>query len=159
MDATGIDQTTTQNNVTTHISGGCACGAIRYQCTAKPIMMLHCHCRDCQRSSGAASVSAMIVPGEAFKLLQGSPRFYASTSEMGGHVQRGFCESCGSPVLAKFDAAPQLVGIRPGSLDDPGCFQPQLDMWTSDAQPWDVMNPALPKFEKYPPFGQPEATK
>src|SRR5437667_12391973 len=53
-------------------SGGCACGAIRYESTAEPVMMLHCHCRDCQRSSGGPFSSFVIVPTEAFKLLQGS---------------------------------------------------------------------------------------
>lgn len=121
--------------------------------------MLNCHCRDCQRFSGGGFVSVIVVPADALKLLQGSPRFYDSPSEAGGHIHRGFCAECGSPVLARFDSAPQVVGIRPGSLDDPGWFQPQLDMWTSDAQPWDVMNPALPKFEKYPPFGRRAASQ
>jgi len=43
--------------------------------------------------------------------------------------------------------------IRTASLDDPSWFNPQVDVWTSDAHPWDQMNPALPKFEKYPPSG------
>jgi hypothetical protein len=117
-------------------------------------MMINCHCRDCQRSSGGPFVSAVIVPMEALKLLQGSPRYYASSSEAGGSIQRGFCTECGSPLLAKFDAAPHLIGIRTASLDDPSWFKPEADMWTSDAQPWDHMDPAVPKFEKYPPFGE-----
>jgi hypothetical protein len=121
-------------------------------------MMRHCHCRDCQRASGGGSVAALIVPMEALKLMRGSPRYYSSPSTAGGAVQRGFCSDCGSPVLTKFDPAPHLIGIRAASLDDPSWFHPQLDMWTSDAQVWDYMNPALPKFEQYPPFDQPEAS-
>ena len=137
-------------------TGGCACGAIRYESTAEPVMMLHCHCRDCQRDSGGASVAAVIVSIGGFRLARGSPHYYASSSTAGGAVHRGFCVDCGAPVVAKFDAAPHLISIRASSLDDPSWFQPQLDMWTSDAQPSDHMNPALPKFEKYPPFGPPE---
>ena len=66
------------------VGGGCACGAIRYESTAEPIVMLHCHCRDCQRASGGPFTSFVVVPAEAFKLLQGSPRFHASPSEAGG---------------------------------------------------------------------------
>ena len=68
-------------------------------------------------------------------------------------TRRGFCPDCGSPVVVKPDAAPQFVGIRTASLDDPSWFNPQMDAWTSDAHPWDLMNPTLPKFEKYPPPG------
>jgi hypothetical protein len=115
-------------------------------------MMLHCHCRDCQQSSGGPFSSFVIVPTEAFKLLQGSLRSHASPSQMGGKTHRGFCPECGSPIQTKTDSAPDIVAIRTASLDDPSWFNPQIDVWTSDAQPGDQMNPALPKFEKYPPF-------
>lgn len=133
------------------ISGGCACGAIRYESTAEPLLMLHCHCRDCQRSSGGPFASFVVVPKEAFKLLQGSLRFYDTPSQAGGKTHRGFCADCGSPILGNPDAAPSIVAIRAASLDDPGWFAPQMDVWTSDAQPWDQMNPVLPKHELYPP--------
>jgi hypothetical protein len=138
--------------IPTPITGGCACGAIRYESIGEPILMFHCHCRDCQRSSGGPYSAFVIVPTESFRLLQGEPRFHASPSEAGGHTRRGFCPECGSPVCGKPDAAPQFVGIRVASLDDPSWFRPQMDVWTSDAHPWDSMNPALAKFEKYPPM-------
>ena len=138
------------NPIPTPFAGGCACGAIRYESSAAPILMLHCHCRDCQRSSGGPFSSFVVVPKEAFRVLQGEPRFYATPSEAAGHTHRGFCADCGSPVFGKPDAAPQFVAIRTASLDDPGWFTPQMDVWTADAQSWDRMDPALPKFEKYP---------
>src|SRR3954470_4854536 len=103
--------------ISTPFTGGCACGAVRYESTAAPVMMLNCHCRDCQRSSGGPFSSFAVVLTEAFKLLQGSPRFYASSSEMGGHTNRGFCSECGSPVFGKPDAVPHIVAIRAASLD------------------------------------------
>jgi hypothetical protein len=136
--------------ITKPFSGGCACGAVRYESTAEPIMMLHCHCRDCQQSSGGPYSSFVIVPTEAFKLLQGSLRFHASPSQMGGKTQRGFCPECGSPIQSKPDLVPHVVAIRTASLDDPSWFSSQADVWTSDAQLWDQMNPALPKFPYYP---------
>jgi len=103
---------------------------------------------------GRRSVSSFVIlPTEAFKLLRGAPRFHASPSEAGGMTRRGFCPECGSPVYGKPDAVPQFVAIRTASLDDPGWFNSQMDVWTSDAHQWDQMNPALPKFEKYPPSG------
>jgi hypothetical protein len=136
-------------NPTAPFTGQCACGAIRYESTATPVAMLHCHCSDCQRASGGPFSSLVVVPAESFKLLQGSPRFHPSPSEMGGMTRRGFCPDCGAPVVVRLDAAPQIVAIRTTSLDDPSWFKPQMDVWTSDAHPWDEMNSALPRHEKY----------
>ena len=136
--------------ITTTFSGGCACGAIRYECTAEPVLMLHCHCRDCQRASGGPFSSFVIVPVQAFTVLQGSLRFHDMPSEAGGRTHRGFCTNCGSPIVVRTDSQPQIVAIRTASFDDPTWFNPQMDVWTSDAQPWDHMNSALAKFEKYP---------
>ena len=115
--------------------------------------MLNCHCRDCQRSSGGPFSSFIVVPKNAFHILKGSLRFHASPSERGGHNHRGFCPECGSPILASPDSAPDILAIRPASLDDPSWFNPQVDVWVTDAHPWDQMNPALAKFDKYPPTG------
>ena len=136
--------------ITKPFSGGCACGAVRYESKTDPVLMLHCHCRDCQRASGGPFSSYVIVPKEAFSLLQGSPRFHASPSEAGGQTHRGFCPNCGAPVMVNTDSVPHIVAIRTASLDDPSWFKPQMDVWTCDAQAWDDMNPALAKFEKYP---------
>jgi len=130
--------------------GGCICGAIRYESTAEPLAMLHCHCRDCQRSSGGPFSSSVIVPREAFKIVQGEPHVYGTPSEAGGLTRRAFCPACGAPISGNPDANPNIVGIRTASLDDPTWFEQQFDVWTCDANPWDQMNPALPKFEKYP---------
>lgn len=138
------------STIPTPFSGGCACGAIRYESTAAPVMMIHCHCRDCQRASGGPFSSFVIVPAESFRLLQGTPKFHASPSERMGMTRRGFCPDCGAPVIGKPDAAPQFVAIRTTSLDDSSWFRSQMDVWTSDAPVWDVMDPASPKFEKYP---------
>jgi hypothetical protein len=132
------------------LSGGCACGAIRYESTAEPVAMLHCHCRDCQQWSGGPFSSYTVVPKEAFKLTQGTLKYYATNSEMGGKNQRGFCSTCGSPIVSAPESAPGAIAVMTGSLDDPSIFKQQLEVWTSDAEPWDQMNPTLPKFEKYP---------
>lgn len=140
--------------IPTSFSGGCACESVRYEATGDSIIMLHCHCRDCQRSSGGPFASFVVMPKEAFHLSQGSLRFHATPSEMGGLTHRGFCADCGSPIVGKPDAVAHLVAIRAASLDDPSWFVPQIDVWTSDAHPWHPMNSALPKFEKYPPAGE-----
>ena len=137
-------------STTSSLTGGCACEAIRYQTTAEPVLMLHCHCRDCQRSSGGPFSSFTIVPKDGFRLLQGSLRVHDSPSEAGGKTHRGFCQNCGSPIVVATDSQPQTVAIRTASLDDPSWFKQQMDVWISDAHPWDQMDSAMVKFKKYP---------
>src|SRR5215470_2525146 len=70
----------------TSFMGGCACGAIRYECSAAPIFALNCHCRDCQRATGTAYASVLRVPAKAFRVTQGEPRFYTVTADSGNTV-------------------------------------------------------------------------
>src|SRR5256885_4006741 len=93
------------------LTSGCACGAVRYESTTEPALMLHCHCRDCQQSSGGPFSAFVVVPTAAFKVVQGSLRFHASPSEMGGMTRRGFCPHCRSPIMRKPDLLPQFVAI------------------------------------------------
>jgi hypothetical protein len=130
-------------------TGGCVCGAIRYEVTAEPIVMFNCHCRDCQHTSGGAFSPVVYVPAKAFKITKGSPTYYSTPSAMGGHNKRGFCSDCGSRLFG--GGSDEGQGFLAGSLDDPSLFKPQMHIWTSDAQPWDQIDPAVPKFEKYSP--------
>ena len=138
--------------MTPPINGGCACGAIRYECSAAPLAMLRCHCRDCQRATGGGHASYVILPAESFRLTRGSPRYHFTESVAMGLQRRGFCAECGSRLTAgeKAEGGSPIVAIHAAGLDDPGAFQSQMDVWVSDAQPWASMDPSLPKFEKYP---------
>jgi len=127
------------------------CGAIRYEVTTKPIMMFNCHCRDCQRTTGSAFTPVVYVPAKPFKITKGSPRYCSTPSEMAGHNKRGFC-----PNAVHGFSVGRLNTARALPLPawtNPSLFKPKVNMWISDAQPWDHMDPNLPKFEKYPPQG------
>jgi hypothetical protein len=129
------------------IFGGCACGAIRYSYEGEPLISLNCHCRDCQRETGSAFASILIVPTAGFRLIQGSPRHFEVKADSGRTARRCFCADCGSPL---FGSGPDFMNIRVGSLDDPSAFRPTQDIYVSRAQPWDYMNPTLPKVPKLP---------
>jgi hypothetical protein len=130
--------------------GGCACGAIRYECASKPVTSFNCHCRDCQRFTGSAYISGVLVPLSAFRMIRGEPTFYTSRGDSGGEISRGFCAVCGSPVVARLGRMPDMVAIPAASFDDPSWHKPMLNVYTSSAQPWDYMDPGLPKFPKGP---------
>jgi hypothetical protein len=116
-------------------------------------MMLKCHCRDCQHVTGGSFAPAVVVPSEAFRVTRGQFRYHFTDSPARGKHKRGFCAKCGSRITgAESEAGDSpYVGVLVGSLDDPSWFRPQMDIFVSDAQPWDQMDPAIPKFEQYPP--------
>ncbi len=130
-------------------SGGCACGAIRYQCAALPAFSWHCHCRDCQQASGSAFCPVLYVPQVALTIT-GESTYHTVTAESGNAVSRGACPRCGSPVFILADLVPDLQGLWAASLDDPSQFQPQVQVWTGSAQPWDALHPTLPQIAKAP---------
>jgi hypothetical protein len=134
-------------DVTLPFTGGCACGAIRYTCSAAPVAMINCHCRDCQRSTGGAFASAALVRADTLTLT-GEPRMHALTAASGNEISRAFCGTCGSPVFSKL--ARNLIGVKAGSLDDATWFRPTIDVWTRSAQPWAVMDEGIAKVETQP---------
>jgi hypothetical protein len=125
-------------------TGGCACGAIRFSCEAEPAMMVKCHCRDCQRASGSGYAAVVAFPKGAIALT-GEPRYHTLTGGSGERIERGFCATCGNPVTVKLGLVPDVLGIQAGSLDEPARFKPGLELFTSSAQPWDVMDADTPK--------------
>jgi hypothetical protein len=129
-------------------SGGCACGAIRYECTAEPLFAANCHCRDCQRESGSGFIPVLGVPAHAFRVTRGEPRGFTVTADSGQPTARFFCAECGSPLFGRPGVAPDMVTIRAGSLDEPGAFQPTENLYVSRAQPWDRLDPALRQVAK-----------
>jgi len=132
-------------SVPTTFSGGCACGAVRYECSAPPAAMVNCHCRDCQRAGGSAYAPTVVVRSDAFRVIATQPTYYSVTAQSGHIARRAFCPACGSPLFASTSARPDFVGIRAASLDDPTWFHPTADVWTASAQPWDVMEPSVAK--------------
>jgi hypothetical protein len=133
----------------TTLTGGCLCGAIRYETSASPVFSGNCHCRDCQQISGSAYMPMIFVP-EASVTISGEVSYFVKTGDSGKQVTRGFCPTCGSQLFGKPEIVPGVLAIRAGSLDNPALYQPQMDIYVASAQPWDVMNPDLPKFPQLP---------
>jgi len=131
------------------LTGGCACGAVRYECSADPIMAANCYCRDCQRSSGTAMASVILVPTAALKLT-GQLKHFEVTGDNGNKVSRGFCPNCGSPIISVLSATQAMVALKAGSLDDPGQFKPMAQVYLKSAPPWAPVREDLPRFDKQP---------
>ncbi|MBM4258423.1 MAG: GFA family protein [Deltaproteobacteria bacterium] len=131
-------------------TGGCACGAIRYECTAEPMFMWICHCRDCQRSTGGGGGYNVVFAKPAVKFTKNEPKYFVLTGTSGKSTYRGFCPDCGSPVAVKADLIPEIQGISAASLDEPSKVELIANIWTASAQPWDYLSPTLPQFAGTP---------
>jgi hypothetical protein len=131
-------------------TGGCLCGAVRYESGGEPLFSLQCHCRDCQRASGAAHVSAVRMPSAEFRITQGAPKTYVARSDAGNDISRVFCGECGTPLYVQVSTRPDIVGLRVTTFDDPSWFKPDANIFTKSAQPWDHVDPSVPAFDTYP---------
>ena len=131
-------------------TGGCLCGAVRFESVADPQVVGHCHCVDCRKSSGTGHRTHIVIHEGAFTVT-GEVRFYDSPADSGNIVSRGFCPTCGAAVYSRNAGMPGLVFPRASSLDDPDLVSPQMAIYTSRAPAWDYIDPALPSFPEMPP--------
>lgn len=132
------------------ITGGCLCGAVRYRCGGEALMMGHCHCEDCRRSSGTGHASLMAVPEDALALT-GEVKGYDRPADSGNMVTRAFCPTCGSWIYSKNVAMPGMIFFTAGSLDDLEIFQPQMHVYRMRAASWDAPSEGVPMFDRMPP--------
>jgi hypothetical protein len=132
------------------MTGGCACGAIRYACHEQPMFTWICHRRECQRSTGAGGAVNIVFPKAAVEFTKGQPKFHTSTGTSGQNTHRGFCPECGSPLAAKADLIPDIHDVSAASLDNPGDLHLIADIWTDSVQPWDHLSPDTAKIATTP---------
>lgn len=126
------------------IEGGCLCGACRYSTDAAPINSRVCHCRRCQKATGAAFYARILVPLESLQ-MQGPVGWFDS----GTGVRRGFCTVCGGTLFSERRRA-NTIGLAMGSLDDPDRFPPTEHIWVSSRQTWLCLDDGLPQFPEGP---------
>jgi hypothetical protein len=127
-------------------SGGCLCGAIRYEVYGDAMQTSLCHCEDCRRASGAPAVAWTFFPPNSLRWIQGSPR----EIRFAGRV-RSFCADCGSPLLFADPALPQFTEVNTCTLDEPTAFPPGDQCWMVDEIPWMRSLHALVRFDHTSP--------
>lgn len=142
--------------MSTPFSGGCLCGAIRYNCSAEPIMVANCHCRDCQQASGSAFAANLVVPAESVSLSKASPTYHDKLADRGHTMSRGFCPTCGSRLMLKNSAYPDILVIHVSSLDDPSWVRVEMDIYTESAQAWDFLDLQRKHFARMPQRAEPQ---
>jgi hypothetical protein len=99
-------------------SGKCQCGEISYSFNrSKVISAHHCHCKDCQRSTGSGKATILFIAKKHIDMI-GTLKFYEVKGSSGSHIKRGFCENCGSGILSYSKEIPHINYIKAGTLDD-----------------------------------------
>ncbi len=134
------------------LSGSCLCGAIRYTIGVPVTELRACHCKHCQKSSGAGGSVNATIPSSAFTITQGTPRRFDVKADSGRTLCRYFCGDCGSPIYSHRAATPETVSVRIGTLDDAGEMKITANIWTKSARPWATIGPETKQFP-----GQPDA--
>jgi hypothetical protein len=137
------------------VEGGCQCGAVRYRLTAPPLAVYNCHCRDCQRTSGATNEMSMPIRRETLEHLSGELVAFEKTANSGRVVRQLRCAVCGNKVWNEPLATPQLLVVKPGTLDDFSWAVPIGNIWTESRAPWVEIDPRLVNFPGQPPDRQP----
>lgn len=130
------------------ISGGCHCGAIRYQIDGDPKVHALCHCSDCRRHAGAPMVGWAMFAENAVKVTSGQPKVYASSE----HGRRHFCANCGSGLFYRnANILPGIVDVQSATFDDPNVITAMIHIQTAERIGWMARAHELPEFERYPP--------
>ena len=136
--------------VTLPMTGGCQYGTIRYEVASAPRQVVACHCTDCQRQSGSAFGMTMVVDEAAFRVTQGEPKTFASTSDA-GHAKLGaFCPECGNRIYNKTEWRRGTISVKPGTLDDTRWLRPQVHLWTSSKHGWVTIPDGVEAHERQP---------
>ena len=127
--------------MTSPITGGCLCGAIRFTISAPVSGLRACHCTHCQKTSGTGSSVNAVIQRKDFALTQGTPKRYTDKADSGRLLQRFFCGDCGSPVYSQRDSMPERMVVRVGSIDDSSAMKITAHIWTKSARPWSHIDP------------------
>jgi hypothetical protein len=129
--------------------GGCACGAVRYALASQPFDTGWCHCRTCQRTSGAPGVAFTTARRDDFALVAGSEilRLWRSTK----FGRRSFCGSCGALLTMAVDFQPDTIDVAAATLDDPSSVTPGFHLFCEHAVGWALFDDGLPRFARFRP--------
>lgn len=124
--------------------GGCLCGAVRFEVAGELAGIQLCHCTMCRRASGAAFAANMPVRADDFRFVAGEAKVKVYESSPG--KQRLFCADCGSPIISRSDAAPGLVRVRAGTLDEPASTQALFHFHVASKASWLQITDDLPRY-------------
>jgi len=128
-------------------TGGCRCGAVRYDAGSEIAHHALCHCRDCQMAHGAPVVGWIAFKSAGYRLTKGEPVSYEGE---GGSI-RSFCGTCGTPLsFVNENVLPGLVDIPSVTLDEPDAGEPSVQIQVAERRKWMEKLAEMPEFDRFP---------
>jgi hypothetical protein len=132
------------------LDGGCDCGRVRYRMTTRPLFVHCCHCRWCQRETGASFALNAMIESDRLIVSAAAPEPVATPSASGRGQQIARCPHCRIAVWSHYASAGPLISfVRVGSLDQPDHLPPDIHIFTASKQPWVVLPPDTPAVAQY----------
>jgi hypothetical protein len=128
-------------------TGGCLCGAVRFEVAAEPTASGYCHCRICQRSTGAPLLAWISFPLDAMRYTSGQPKRYLSSAQ----GTREFCAECGTQIAFRQIDGGTTAEINTGAMDDPDAYPPREHIWCESALTWLNIQDDLPRYPRGAP--------
>ena len=129
------------------LTGGCRCGAVRYEVDGEAEHHALCHCRDCQMATGAPMVAWLAVKADRFRVTRGEAASYQGT----GASIRHFCATCGTPLFFEnAEMLPGIVDVQSVTLDDPDASAPTAHIQVAERRAWMEGVEKLPAFARWP---------
>jgi len=131
-------------------AGGCTCGQVRYRIDAMPMIVHACHCRWCQRETGASFALNAMIEADRVVVLKGAPEVVATPSNSGKGQKIIRCPTCRIALWSNYAGAGDLVRfVRVGTLDEPDRLPPDIHIFTASKQPWVILPPGTPAVAEY----------
>jgi len=122
------------------IEGGCTCGAVRYRVSGPPLIVHCCHCRWCQRETGASFALNALYEADRVVVLRGTPEVVPTPSASGRDQRIARCPQCRMALWSNYAGAGEAVRfVRIGTLDNPDALPPDIHIYTASKQPWVVL--------------------
>ena len=132
------------------MEGGCTCGKVRYRLESGPLFVHCCHCRWCQRESGAAFAINALIESDRVTLLQGETEAVVTPSESGKGQVFHRCPACKVALWSHYAGSGEAIAfIRVGTLDEPDRMPPDVHIYTDSKQPWVQIPPGTPAFPEF----------
>ena len=128
-------------------SGGCLCGAIRYEVGGAPVRQVNCHCDDCRRATGSSFATNIFINTADLNITQGEPATYKHSADSGNIRVKAFCANCGSQLFGYGEARPEMRSIKVGTIDDASFVRPTTNLYVARALPFTHIDETCENFE------------
>src|SRR3954452_6826245 len=131
-------------------TGRCTCGFLRYRMIGRPLFVHCCHCRWCQRETGASFALNALIEADRVEILAGQAEVIDTPSNSGRGQKIARCPTCRIALWSNYSGAGSALRfVRVGTLDDPDRLPPDIHIFTSTKQPWVVLDGRVPVVPQY----------